>query len=272
MGGGGGGSTSQTSTTILPPEQQKNVDLLLAGARDIYSGGGPQYYQGQTYADTTNQQLQGREAAGNFATGAGQALVDSTINSDRYFLDNNNLFNFQNNPGYAGVRNGIIQDTTRNLTENILPQIRSGSVASGALGGSRQGLSEALAIGRTNDALSTNLANLDSNMYAQNLGQRNAAAARAPQNYNLGLAPADTLQAVGSQYQSDQQKAIDDSMNRFNFEQMRPLLNLQNLQGFTGSAGQYGGTTISTGEQKSGGGGTPWVQIGGTLLTVAAIY
>jgi hypothetical protein len=179
----------------------------------------------------------------------------------------------QNTPGYAGVRSGIVNDVTKNLTNNILPNIRSGSAATGGLGGSRQGLVEANAIGQTNANLGTSLANLDMGIYGQNLGQINNAANRAGSDYNLGLLPSQTQQAVGDQQQTDVQKGINENMARYNFQQLAPQLNLQNLQQFTGTSGQYGGTTY--GQQTgglSGGGNGMLGGIGALLTGIGALY
>jgi hypothetical protein len=43
--------------------------------------------------------------------------------------------------------NNLQQDATRNLQENVLPSIRSGAIAAGGFGGSRQGIAEGKALG-----------------------------------------------------------------------------------------------------------------------------
>lgn len=273
MSGKSGQTQSSTTTTALPANQQQNADLMMAGARDLYATGGPKYYGGQTYAGTDPLQTQGRAAATNYAGGVGQDLVSAVNKGDQYWLNTNNVFNPSNIPGFNRAQEGVTSQVTNNLTRNILPQIRQGSIASGSLGGSRQGLGEALAVGETNRNLGDTLANMNMQAYGQGQSMYNSAAQRAPQTYGLGLAPAQTMETVGAQNQADVQKGIDANVARFNFDQLRPLMNLQALQGFTGSAGQYGGTNTSNTTEGTTGGGNQWMQGIGTLLTtIGAMY
>jgi hypothetical protein len=117
------------------------------------------------------------------------------------------------------------------------------------------------------------LAQMNMDAYGQGLNMANAASARAPQTYNLGLAPQETLGLVGGQYQQDQQNSIDEAMQRFNFEQLAPLLYLQSLQSLTGTAGQYGGTTNTSGTAGGSDGGAGAMQaIGGMIMLAAMMY
>lgn len=59
----------------------------------------------------------------------------------------------------------IAQQSSQQLNEQILPGVRSQAVASGGYGGSRQGIAEGLAMGRSQEALQGNLANLYNSDY-----------------------------------------------------------------------------------------------------------
>jgi len=271
MGGRAGQSQTQTSTTTLPPGQQQNVDTLMAGARDYYNTGGPQYYGGNTVAQPTGAELAGRTAATGYATGAGSDFIKNYQGGENFWLNPSNIFNPSNIPGFNNVTQGVTRDVTRNLTENILPNIRAGSVATGALGSPTEGISSGLAIGRTNDALARTLGELNMGAYNSGLNMYNSAASRAPQTYGLGLAPANTLQQVGGAQRADEQANIDAALKKFNFEQLRPLLNLQTLQALTGTAGQYGGTNTTTGSAGTSGGNTGGLQGIGALLSLVSL-
>lgn len=78
---------------------------------------------------------------------------------------------YQKNPYLDQMAAGITQQATRNLNENILPGVRSNSIASGGFGGSRQGIAEGLAMGRTNDALTNSLANLYGTDYTNQMNR-----------------------------------------------------------------------------------------------------
>lgn len=272
MGGTPSQKTKQSSETILPQNQQMNIDLLMSGARDLYQSGGPQYFQGNTYAGPTANELFGREAALNYATGPGQAYANQLREQDQFWLDRNNIFQPQNIPGFRESQDYITGQVTNNLRRNILPGIASTNVSGGTLGGSRQGISEGLAIGETNQHLGGVLSNMEMGAYGQGLNMYNQAAARAPMVWDLGARAGQVQQGIGGLERMDQQGQIDADMARWNFEQMLPYLNLQALQGFTGTAGQYGGTTNSEGRQGQSDGGAGAMQFAGTALMAAAMF
>lgn len=251
-----------SQTTILPPEQQQNVNMLMQGARDFYGTGGPQFFPGQTYAGPTGSELAGRQMATSYANGVGADIAGATGRGDQVWLNPDNVFNPGNIPGFQRAQEGVTRQVNENLTRNVIPGIRSNAISTGSLGGSRQGISEGLAIAETNKTLGDTIANMNMNAYNSGLNMYNAAANRAPQTYNLGLQPANTLGLVGAQERADQQQGIDANMQRFNFEQMRPLLNLQAFQGLTGTAGQYGGTTNATSTGGVKGGSNPMQGLG----------
>lgn len=64
------------------------------------------------------------------------------------------------NPYLDQMAQGITNQYTENLQENILPGIRYGAQAAGGFGGSRQGIAEGKAIGESNEGLANALANL----------------------------------------------------------------------------------------------------------------
>lgn len=271
MGGRAGQSSSTTTTTQLPANQQQNVDTLQRAAGDLFATGGPRYYSGQTYANATPNELAGRSAASGYATGAGGNFVNNYQNGEQYWLDPNTIFNPDRIPGFRNATEGVTQQVTQNLQRNILPAIRGNNLTTGSLGGSRGAIAEGIAVGDTNRALADTLAGMNMSAYNSGLNMYNSAAARAPATYGLGLAPANTLQDVGSLERADQQRGIDEAVQRFNFNELRPLLNAQTLQSLTGTAGQYGGTTTSNTQQQTTGGSSGLLQGIGGLLSLAGL-
>ncbi len=262
--------SQQTQTTYLPPEQQTNANMLMQGARDFYNTGGPQFFPGQTYAGATGNELAARNMARGYSTGVGSALVGDTVAGDRFWLNPDNIYNPSQIPGFQNAQDSVTRQVTENLQRNILPSVRSNAISTGSLGGSRQGISEGLAIGETNKTLADTLAGMNMQAYNSGLSMYNSAANRAPQTYNLGLQPANTLGLIGGQERADEQQAIDANIQRFNFDQMRPLLNLQAFQSLTGTQGQYGGTTTSQGNQGVKAGSNP-LQGVGLLMQLASM-
>jgi hypothetical protein len=272
MGGRAKQTQQTTSTTQLPSNQQGNVDLLQQAAGDLYRSGGPQYYGGQTYADPTQNQVAGRAQNTGYATGAGQNFIDQYQGGEQTWLNPDNIFNPSNIPGFKQAQQSLIDDTNTNLNRNILPSITGNSINTGDLGGSRDAIARGVAAGDAQRGLTSSLASMNLGAYNTGVNQYNNAAARAPTTFNLGLAPGQVQQGVGADQQGDIQKAIDEAVNRFNFNQLRPVLNAQTLQSLTGTAGQYGGTTNSTTQQSTSGGSGVLQGIGGLLSLASLMY
>lgn len=97
---------------------------------------------------------------------------------------------YQPNPYLDQMAAGIVQQTTRNLSEQIMPGLRSQAIAAGGFGDARHGVAEGLAIGRTNDALANSLANLYGTDY-QKAMDRNAQIYQAQLQNQLGYAGLD---------------------------------------------------------------------------------
>jgi len=214
------GTGTSTTSSNLYAGQQPNVDLLLAGARDAYAAG-----------NTDPLQMQARQAATGYATGVGSDLVGSAINADRSLLDTNRIFDVQNNQQYQTLAGDVTSRVNKNLLETILPQVRAGAISTGNLGGSGEGLVTGKAIGDTSAGLASALAGLQSDIIGQNANLYTGAQSRVGTNYNLGLAPSNTLESVGASNVGDRNAA------------------LQLLQSLTGQYGTYGGTTTGTNTQ-----------------------
>lgn len=247
------GSSSKTVSTTeqrLPGNQQANVNLLQQGAGTWFQGGGPQFYNQNTVAGPNANQTAGREAALNTASNIG-GFIDTARQGDQFWMNPANIFNTANIPGFQAAQDSVVRDTTRALTEGILPTLRSGSVASGTYGGTRQGIGEGLAVGRTADALAGQLGKMQMDAFGQSLNMYNAAQGRVPQQIASSFVPSTVQQDVGAAQRADQQQQIDADRQRWEHEQMAPLFALQQLQQLIGSMGQYGGTTTQTNVTKT---------------------
>ncbi len=99
------------------------------------------------------------------------------------------------NPYLQQQANAITSNLTRNLNENVMPGIRSESLASGQYGGSRQGIAEGLAASRLNQDLAPALTNMfggafenaQQRMFGAATGLNDQAAANATNNANRQL-------------------------------------------------------------------------------------
>ncbi len=90
------------------------------------------------------------------------------------------------NPYIQQQANAIQAQGNQNLAQNVMPGIRSGALAAGQYGGSRQGIAEGVAAGNAQ----TGIAGAQANLYASgyNTDQANETQRTANQNaYSLGL-------------------------------------------------------------------------------------
>ncbi len=103
-----------------------------------------------------------------------------------------------NNPYLDRQANAITGMMTRNLNENVMPDIRSGAIAAGQYGGSRQGIAEGLAASRMNQDLAPALANLYGGAY-ENAQQRMAGAATGINEQAANFASQNAANTIGNQ-------------------------------------------------------------------------
>ena len=94
---------------------------------------------------------------------------------------------YEKNPYLDDMAKGITSQMNENWTRNQLPSIRSGAMAAGGFGGSRQGVVEANGLNDMNRSLGQNLTTLYGQDYTQDR-QRALQKYSADQGYNLGMA------------------------------------------------------------------------------------
>ena len=107
--------------------------------------------------------------------------------------------------------------------------------ALGQLGGSRQGILEANVMRDYLNSSSDVAAKMYGNVYGDALKSQAVAMQNVPTIMSGLQAPAQTLQGIGGLQQQRAQMPIDESMNRFNFNQNANLANLQNYANLIGS-------------------------------------
>jgi hypothetical protein len=99
---------------------------------------------------------------------------------------NGGLGSYTPNPYLGQIAQGITTQVDNNLQRNLIPGIRSGAIANGQVGSSREGIAQGLAMGDTANALSGALGNLYGTDYTNQMN-RNLQQYGMDQNYNLGL-------------------------------------------------------------------------------------
>lgn len=116
------------------------------------------------------------------------------------------------NPYLQNIAQDNYTMANRNLLENVMPGIRSGSQAAGQYGGSRQGIAEGLAISRMNQDVTTANNQMYGNAYQQAQGNM--------------LSAAGQLGGIGSSAASQNASSVN-NMNQFNASNQQQA-NIQN--------------------------------------------
>jgi len=220
-----GGSTNTVTRTELDPAMRPYVQYGLSEAQRLYSGGGPEFYQGQTYVGPSQQTqaalsaMQNRAMQGNILTPQAQQLASQTLTGN--FLGANPYMTAALKPGF---------DAATTAYQDAINQMRSKASAAG-----RYGTNEALMSQeqRAQGALANALAS-----QAGQLGYQSYEAERGRQQQALGIAPGlaaqdysdiGQLAQVGQATEAYQQAALADALQRFNFQQQQPYSNLQSF-------------------------------------------
>jgi len=191
MGSKSGGSQTQKTSNEPWKELQPYLKEGYERGSNLYAEGqGPQYYPGQTYAPNdplTNESRAMQEYYARNQMGSdigairgayGQMLGPNELTNNKLLQDNKLMDNplmygnkllgaldFNNNPFFTQGVNAAIRPFTEQLTEQMLPSIRSGAVQTGQYGGSRQALAEGTAIGKASRAIGDTAAQFANNAY-----------------------------------------------------------------------------------------------------------
>lgn len=324
----GGSSTQQpvqSTTTQLSPDQQSLLSAALPGLRQ-FAATVPARYPGATVAGFTPAQQQaqdlalgavsGQQAAAKTAADVFTSLpsqIATSVPGLQPFVAQTQ--NYQTDPfsglpqADAGLQSYIKASTDplyKNLTEAVLPNVRSSAITAGGFGGSRQGIGEGLATQATAQQAGNTAANLAGAQYANNLAALqnryatniNAENARYATNVQadqareqlllqakqgdvnaqlqlLGLtpgvqqaqlAPALTAGGVGDTQQALNQAQLSAQIQGYNYDQLAPFLQSQELLSVL--QGIPGGATVATGTVPQPNAG---VQALGGALTGATI-
>ncbi len=231
-----------------PPKiQQPYLKEGWQGASDWLKAGGTQV------AGFDPLQTQGQQMALNTAQNFMPQVTNRAAGTTGFLL--NDAAYVSSNPYLQDSIRGAIRPVAQQLTEDILPSIRSGAVDAGQYGSSRQGIAEGIAISRANQQALDTAAGMSSQGYNTGLNAMLQGLAFTPQLMQMGLAPSNVVSGIGAQNQGMQQ-----ALNN------QDLANLQAYMGLVG--GNYGtSSTQSTTTPNNPLGGA----IGGGALGLAAL-
>lgn len=259
---GGGGSTTTVQKADPWAGQQPYLQDIFQQAQQLYNAGGmaPNYYPGQTVADQSKWTQDALQMQADRAQN-GSPLIDNASNAMNNITTGQAL---QNNQG-LNVLNQLSQEDNPYVDELYN---RANSQAQSAINGnfSAAGRYGSGAHAAASSDAANNLAN---EMYSALWDKRADAAQAAGQLYNTGIGQqmvaGQTGQQLANQAYTDaaalseaggimdeyNQQLINADIDRYNYDQQKALLALQNYNNLI--QGSYGGTTTTTGQQSSSG-------------------
>ncbi|MCX8140036.1 MAG: hypothetical protein N3E46_10160 [Gemmataceae bacterium] len=156
------------------------------------------------------------------------------------------------------IADAITRRVNQAVTEQWLPNVRSGAIASGTLGGSRQALAEGMIGREASRELADRLAQLYGEQYQRNIGTMLSTMQLAPTAIRAALEPGMVLAAIGEQQRQLEQAKIDEAVQRWAYEQQLPYQKLAEYYNIIsrpfGSVGQSAVTAEGGGGGQTAGG------------------
>ena len=235
MGGGGGGSTT---TSGIDESIKPYVTYGLEEAKRQYQAPGAQFFPGQTYvspSEATSQALQAaqqRAISGSPIQQAAQQEYLSTVQGRGV------------NPFLEGALSGANRRAEEAYTRGV-QGIQSNAASMGRYGSNVMGQQ----VGQAQDVFGRNLAETAGQLAYQSAeaerGRQMAAVQGAPAYAQADYMDIQKLLTAGQGQESYEQKALQDAINRYNYEQTLPQ---QKLQQFTNlfTSVPSGGTSTTT--------------------------
>ena len=272
MGGGGGGQNTVTRTE-LDPAVRPYVEYGLSEAQKLYQTPGPSYFPGQSYVSPSGttqlglQAAQNRALVGNPLVPAAQAQTLANIQGG--YLGGSPFFQGAFQPAAQAAQQSFY-DTMGNIASTASRAGRYGSPAMQNL--------ENRALGQFSQALTNTAGQLAYQNYEAERARQMAATGAAPTMAQADYQDIQQLLNVGQAQEGYQEMALQDAVNRFNFQQNLPAAKLQQYLSAAYGSPQGGISTQpvyrNTGANVLGGaiggyalsGGNPYATAGGAAL------
>ncbi len=238
---GGGGSTSETQSSGTQAQQSQQGWTphkaaapgygFLAGNMQNLMQKPEGFFPGQTYIGPS----QGTQGGLNMLMGGAQAMQPYLGQQGQNYQFLSNAADVANNPYVQGMLDVNRNQVNQNFAENLLPQINQGAQQVGAMGGSRQGLAQAQGAGRTAQQLANANQQMMNQAYGQGLGaQQYALGQTGNMMQNLQM-PGQTMLQGGQIAEQYQQRALQDAMQRFQYQFAEPKQRMSMVQNLLGT-------------------------------------
>lgn len=236
-----GKPTPSTSTTTVQQDPAA-MELKQLGLPFLkqFAENPPQLPTGPLNAGFDPLQTAGQESVlGSTGTQAG--IVGDAANTSRFL--SGDVLRPGSNPALGEYISAATLPLYQNLTENVLPAIRSGAETTGNFGSSRQGIAEGLATGRTAQAAGQVSADIANKGYQSGLDALVKNLALIPQTAQSQLIPGVTTSGVGDVRQALAQKQLEEANLRQIYPQLLPFLVGSSLFGQASQIQPVGTTT-----------------------------
>lgn len=268
-GGGQQPQQIQETKNVLGPEQKRIFDLAFPKL-ESFAATVPRRYNGTAIAGFNPNQIAGQEAVLD-STGAQQGVVQGGADASRFWTSGN-VWDPVNNPALSGAVDAATRPITQAYTNEFLPAVRSEAIRAGGLGGSRQGVTEALGAEKAARAVGDTASKVVQGAYDTNVRAQLQAMGLVPTIAQSQTIPGVTMSGVGDVQQAQEQTRLNETIANFNYDQLAPFLQAKELVGLV--QGMPGGSTVSTannppppsGIMQALGGAATGATLGGALL------
>ena len=231
-----------TTTSTVAPEIAPYLTYGLQQASNLYGGGGPQYYTGETFvapSQTTQagvQALETRALAGSPLTGLAQQQLQGTLGGA--YLGGNPFFQGAFAPAAQAAQTQF---------QNTMGDISSKASLAGRYGSGAMGNLQNRAAGQYAQALTNTAGQLAYQNYEQERARQQQAIGAAPALAQADYQDINQLLAAGQLREGYQGQQLGADIQRFNFLQNQPQQNLQNYMSlvYGNPLGRVGQTTAS---------------------------
>jgi hypothetical protein len=210
-----------TQTNAPPAWLSPYLKESAGEAQVLYNAGAPQMYQGQTVTPFSGQTQDALGMSEDLARSG--AAVNPALQQHSATLNGDYLH------GGAGFNSAL--DAAKN---QIIPDVQSMFSRAGR---SQSGLAQGEMAGRIGDAFA--------GLYNQERGRQMQSLGMSPQMAQLASQPAQQLAGVGAAYEGMDQQLLNDKIQRFEYEQNAPQMQLDNYIARLGGVAPFAGGTQS---------------------------
>jgi hypothetical protein len=229
--GGGGGSQPTTTTTSIDPAIKPYVTYGLEEGKRLYESGTPTFFPGQTYVSPSQATQSALQMAQERAM-AGSPLVRSAQAEQLATIQGRGV-----NPFLEGALAGVNRQAREQFTEGV-QGLQSRASSMGRYGSSAQAEQEGRAQDMFARAMLEQGGQLAYGSAEAERARQMQASQMAPQMAATDYADIQKLLTTGQAQEQYSSAALQDAINRFNFEQNLPQMKLSQFANLFSSVPQ----------------------------------